>query len=338
VHRPNSATRLICALFALASLLVATELRADVTIRYKSEFHMQAIPGSNAQNFVVPPVSLIQIKGNNAYSNLGAGASLVDSATQQVTLLDAAHKLFATVLMKDYASELASSLPTMPNLPPAAQQILESMTADFSSRKTGRTDMILGIQAEETEWTLSIALPLPPGLPLPPEMFPPGQPVKLVKMVIQVWSAAQEEIARVPALTEWMAYSSSSSQLMNPFATLQQLAANLPGIGKSLAPALQQLTEHKSALLKSHLEIYVPVLAQIAPLAQAQGHPLPPEVDPNAPLAVADTLATEISNAPVADSVFHVPDDYHATTLAVLLKSMAPAPTTTAPLPTPSAR
>jgi hypothetical protein len=96
-------------LLALASLLVATELRADVTIRYKSEFHMQAIPGSNAQNFVVPPVSLIQIKGNKAYPNHGMHASLADSTTQQVPLLEAAHQLFATVMMKDYASELAAA-------------------------------------------------------------------------------------------------------------------------------------------------------------------------------------------------------------------------------------
>ena len=96
------------ALFLLLCFSIAApELRADVTVRYKSEFHTQAIPGTNPQNFVVPPVSVIQIKGNKAYSNLGLHASLVDSTTQQVTLLDAAHKLFATVLMKDYATELA---------------------------------------------------------------------------------------------------------------------------------------------------------------------------------------------------------------------------------------
>ena len=65
-------------------------------------------------------------------------------------------------------------------------------------------------------------------------------------------------------------------------------------------------------------------MTQIAPMMRAQGQ-LPAGFDPNAALIQADTVATEVSATPIADSVFQVPDDYHVTTLAVLFQSIMPA-------------
>jgi hypothetical protein len=66
-------------------------------------------------------------------------------------------------------------MPAMPAIPPAAQKILESVKSNFSVQKTGRTDVILGVQVEESELTLTIELPVPADLPLPPGMFEPGE-------------------------------------------------------------------------------------------------------------------------------------------------------------------
>lgn len=308
-------------LMLLSFTIAAPVLRADVTVRYKTEVHAQQLPGAASPN-AIPPATILQIKGNKAFTNFGLGSSLLDSDKQEVTVLDATHKLFATVLMKDYAGELPSLMPSMPNLPPAAQQILDSMKTDVGSRKTGRTDTILGIQVEETEWTISLAIPLPPGVPAP-SGIDPSQPVTIMKMVLQSWSATPEEQERQPAIKEWIAYSSNSARLLNPFGALQQFVAGVPGIGKGLAPAFQQLEDQKRALLKSHMELYIPAMTQIAPMMRAQGQ-LPAGFDPNAALIQADTVATEISVAPIPDSVFQVPDDYHVTTLAVLFQSIMP--------------
>jgi hypothetical protein len=94
---------------------------------------------------------------------------------------------------------------------------------------------------------------------------------------------------------------------------------------------IEEFSKNNTAMMKMHTEIYVPVLAQIAPLLQAQGYPLPAGFDPNAPLAEIETVVTELSSAPIDGSVFQVPSDYHATPLADLLKSMMPTPRAPAP-------
>jgi hypothetical protein len=117
-------------LLLLSFTIAAPVLRADVTVRYKTEVHAQQLPGAASPN-AIPPAKILQIKGSKAFTNFGLASSLIDSDKQEVTMLDATHKLFATVFMKDYAGELPSA---MPNLPRAVQQILDSMKTDVASR------------------------------------------------------------------------------------------------------------------------------------------------------------------------------------------------------------
>jgi hypothetical protein len=278
----------------------------------------------------LPPFVLVQVKGDKGSSNAGISASLIDFTKQEITILDPMNKLFSTVDIKDYWGELAGAMPAMPAITPAAQAIVASIKTDFSCRKTGRTDTLVNVEVEETECTLSISLPVPAGIPMPPGMFPAGQPVTVIKVVMQNWSATAAEVQRVAALSELMTYKSSSAQLLNPAGAMQQALAKLPFIGQNFAPMLEEFSKNPSATMKSHVEVYLPVMVQLAPIlraqGQAQGHPLPADFDPNAALAEVDIVVTELSSAPINDSVFQVPADYHATPLADVLKSLLPAP------------
>ena len=325
--------RIIRVALPLIFLLVSPALHADVTIRYQTDLKFGAlVPPQVAQQALsnqktaFPMETQIHIKGDKGYSNASMTASLIDFAKQEITLMNPANKHYSTVPIQDYWAALNASMPAMPALPPDAQKILQSIKGDFSCRKTGKTDTLETVRVEENVCNPSISMPIPPNLPLPPGLSQPGQPVPLLKMEMHQWTPAVGEASRVPALAEFGAYTATSSQLLNPGAALQQMLTRLPFIGQTFGQMMDQFSNKQAATLKMHMDVFVPVLAQIAPILQAQGHPLPPGLDPNASLAGIDMVATEISSAPIADSVFKVPSDYQSMPLQDLLKSLMPAP------------
>lgn len=326
-------------LILLAFLCAAPVLHADVTIRYKTDFKLGSFVPPAAQQQLsnqklpFPPVIVMQIKGDKGYSNAGLAASLLDFTKQQITLMDSAHKLFATVYMKDFPGEIGAAMPTMPAMPPAAQKILESIKSNLSVQKTARTDIILGVQVEETELTLTIELPVPADLPLPPGMFKPGEIVTVMKMAMHIWNATPAEVQRVPALGELGAHMHLSG-LMNPAGWMQQTLGRLPGFAEGSAPMLDYFSKTSAPILKTHSEIYMPVMARIADLLRAQGQRPPAGFDANAPLAETNSEAVEISGAALDDSIFQVPADYQSTSLTDLFKTLMPAVGAAKPLAT----
>jgi hypothetical protein len=323
--------------FILLVFLSATPvLHADVTIRYKMDFKLGSfVPPAAQQQFSsqklpFPPVIVMQIKGDKGYTNAGLTASLLDFTQQQITVLDSAHKVFATVYMKDFPGEIGAAMPNMPAMPPAAQKILESVKSDFSVQKTGRTDMLLGVQVEESELTLTISLPVPADLPLPPGMFKPGEIVTIMKMVMHIWNATPAEVQRVPALSEFGAHM-SSTRLMNPGAWMQQTLGRLPGFAQGSAPMLDYFSKISTPMLKSHTEIYMPIMARVADLLRAQGQQPPAGLDANAPVGETNSEAVEISSAALDDSIFQVPAGYHSTSLTDLFKTLMPVASTPKP-------
>jgi hypothetical protein len=320
----------------LAFLSAAPLLHADVTVRYKTDFKLGSfVPPAVQQQFSTqklpfPPVMVMQIKGDKGYTNAGLTASLLDFNKQQITMMDSTHKLFATVYMKDFPGELGAGMPAMPAIPPMAQKILDSVTSNFSARKTGRSDTILGVQVEESELTLAIELPVPADLPLPPGMFKPGEIVTVMKVVIQIWTATPSEVSRVPALNEFGAHM-SAMRLVNSAGWMQGMFGRLPGFAQGFAPMLDYFSKSTTPMLRSRSEIYLPVLAQIAQTMQTQAQKLPPGLDANSPLAETNTEAIEISAAALDDSIFQVPADYQPTSLSDLFKTLTPVPTTPKP-------
>jgi hypothetical protein len=59
------------------------------------------------QKLPFPLAMVMQIKGDKGYSTAGLATSLLDFAKQQITVMDPAHKLFATVYMKDFPAKSA---------------------------------------------------------------------------------------------------------------------------------------------------------------------------------------------------------------------------------------
>ena len=320
--------------FILLLFLSATPvLHADVTIRYKTDFKLGSfVPPAaqqqlSSQKLPFPPVIIMQIKGDKGYSTAGLTASLLDFTKQQITVMDSTHKVFATVYMKDFPGEIGAAIPQMPAMPPAAQKILESVKSDFSVQKTGRAETIMGVQAEESELTLTIDVPVPADLPLPPGMFKPGEIVTVMKMVMRIWNATPAEVQRVPALSEFGAHM-SATRLMNPAGWMQQTLGRLPGFSQGSAPMLDYFSKITAPMLKSHTEIYMPVMARIADLLRAQGQQPPAGLDANTPLAETSSEVVEISGATLDDSIFQVPADYHSTSLTDLFKTLMPAAST----------
>lgn len=317
----------------VGSLLSVSSLLADVTISYKSDFKMGALlppsvlhqMGNARPTAILPPMSMRQVKGDKEHSTMGGRETLVDFTKQQITMLDATDKLYATAYMKDYLAELKASMPAMPALPPQAMAILQTMKTDFSTRKTGRTDMILGVPVEESEWTLTLKLPTD-GLPLPPGTLPPGETLTIMRMVAQMWTVSPDATTHNAAIAELVAHQASiSGGLVNPTGAIMEALAGFPGLREGLAPMMQELSKHPSVIMKSHITLYLPVVAQLAPIAVAHGQKLPLDFDPDAPLGEMTMEATGLSTAPIDDSVFVVPADYQPTSVADLMKAMRPA-------------
>ena len=315
----------------LVFLSAAPVLHADVTIRYKTDFKLGSFVPPAAQQQLsgqkspfLPRDIVMQIKGDKGYSTAGLTASLLDFTKQQITLMDSANKLFATVYMKDFPGEIGAAMPQMPAIPPAARKIMELVNSTFSAQKTGRTDTILAVQVEESELTLTIEIPVPADLPLPPGMFKPGEIVTVMKMVMHIWTATPTEVTRVPALGELGAHMRLSG-LMNPAGWMQQALGRLPGFAGGYAPMMDYFSKSSAPILKSHSEIYMPVMARIADLLRAQGKQPPAGLDGNAPLLETNTEAVEISTAALDDSIFQMPADYQSTSLTDLFKTLIPA-------------
>jgi TonB family protein len=280
-------------------------IRADVTIRYKVDSKLAdvlppPIIGQALQqmNSSIPKEAVIQVKGNKGYSNYGAMTYLIDFGKQEITLLDAASKMFTTVPMNDFAEKLGASM--------AVQTSRGSIKTNFSTRKTGRTDAIQGIAAEESEMVISMdqADPIEP---------PAASP--LIKMAMQVWNAKPEEVLRVRALRQWAGYSTYSNYLMNPVTALQKIFASMPGSTQGFASMMEE--KSKGLLLRSHTLVYMHLMSRLD-----QEHHSRPEFDENAPVFEIKSELVELSAEPVNESVFRLPEGYHAAPAEDLMRSV----------------
>jgi hypothetical protein len=307
--------------FALCLLLLAVPaLQADVTLRYKLDFKMAMPTTTTASAAPALPFSsqLLRIKGDKAYSEAGKSASLINLARQEIMLLDRENKHFATVSVKQYKDAVAGRMQeTLANFPPEASKALEAMKTSVESRKTGRSEVIQGIQAEEREVVITISLLMPEGLATA------GSP--MMKMIMQEWTAKPEEALRVPALRELGAYSSWADYAFNPSEWAGTMFQMIPGLGKTLDSTFQELSANKSMVLRMRMAMYMPMAAAVAQEMARQGQAAPAGLDPDAPLVEMTTDLVELSTASIDDSVFRVPADYQPVPIQDLMKSTLPA-------------
>src|SRR5262249_32710687 len=148
-------------------------------------------------------------------STQGQLVVISDQEKGTVTLLDPKGKRFATASLSDYAEKLKASLPEMP---PAAKQMLENMKIDVKTDKTGKTETIKGIKTEEMLVTMSIEMPGP--------MAAMGG----MNMEVHLWAATKDELERMPALKEFVAYMTAQVAGTDLSSTMSKMFGQIPGI------------------------------------------------------------------------------------------------------------
>jgi hypothetical protein len=300
--------------FLLVAIMpLAAPLRADATLRYHTDIQTSAFLPAASLDQALGGIRdmVIRIKGNKAYSSQGNLSSIMDLMTQDLTLVDAAHKRFATVPASQYAEQVKTAVPAVPD---QARAALASMKTNLESRLTGRTATIQGIEAEEHEFVLTMEMPLPGA----PQFASP-----LMKMVMQVWTAKPEEAQRVPALQEFKNYMASANSAMNPAEMIKQVLSGLPGMSDNLGTMFAELTKNGAMSLRMHTELFMPFLAIMA--QQLPGQAPPAGLDPNAALIQMNQEVVELSTSPVDDSLFQVPADYEPASLEEILKGAVSA-------------
>ncbi|HEX4275478.1 MAG TPA: hypothetical protein VHZ74_09005 [Bryobacteraceae bacterium] len=290
-------------------------LSADVTLRYKTEMVMNvplagAAAASSALNNALPHEVTLLEKDGKALSTFNAYNAITDFNTQQVVLLDNAGKRYAKA---DPAKLAAGMAAAMPQMPAAASALLGSMKMTASApRATGRTAVIQGVEAEEQEVVLTIDGPPIPGMPAGP----------MVREVLQIWLAKQSEILRVPAIRELTGYQLSSLATTNPVAAIGAILKQLPGAA-DLAEVLK--TIQQGVMLRMHLAMYMPSMAQILRRMPAGTSPGAAAFGPEAPLMQMNQEAVEISSASIPASSFAIPEGFQEVPAADLIKTLLPA-------------
>ncbi len=308
---PHSALVPLSLLMCLAPIL-----RADVTLRYTSDVQLASfLPPEMLDQFqkglkgAVGASQTIRMKGNKGYTTAGKFLFIVDFDKQELTMVDGENKHVATVPAGQYSEKMLAS---MPKIPEEARKVFDSTKVSFDSHKTGRTELIQGVQAEEREVVLSIEMPVPGG----------DQVIPMMKMVMQIWTAKPEEALRVQAIRELTGYNLWTGYFMNPGESLGKMFGAMPGFGKGMNSMLEEMAKNKSVMLRSQISLYSSFFAQMAQNMQKQGKPLPPSYDPDAPIVQVKQEAAELSTASVEDSTFQVPEGYTAVPMEDLMKAL----------------
>jgi hypothetical protein len=297
-------------------LLSAAASRADVIVHYQTTITTAAILPPEAQEQLKKSggVSITMlVKGSKGYTKAGDFVTVTDLTSQTTTLMNTAAKTFASLPLNQYDQMQAVSQ-LIPKPSAETQTTLANMETKVESRKTGRTEKIHGIVAEERQIVMSM------NSKAATDQEKAGQ---LMRMVIELWSPAPSEGARVPALGEVERFSALSKTAMDPGAMIEQMLGPYSGVAKGYDTLAKELAQNGSLLLRMRTSIYVPALAETA-TALAQSGKQVPAFDPSGPLSQITQEVTDLSTAPVSDSAFAVPQSYKQSTVAEILKSRFP--------------
>ncbi len=247
----------------IAATFVSGAIRADVTIRYKRDLKaVMPMP-------VTDGTEAIYMKGNKGSSASGDLTTIMDFARQEITLIDTVRKKYATVPASEYGAKIAVAVPQAGAGP-------GSVKTKADSRKTGRTEVILGIQAEEREDLISMEMPMPAG----------AQGGMTMKLVTDVWTAAPGESLRVPAIRQLTAgFNLWQKYFMNP---AEMIGRAMPG----MASLVEEMSKDQSVILRTNMAIYM-------------------SSNPAAFMEMKQEVV-EISTAPLDDSLFRIPQDCSA--------------------------
>lgn len=302
----------------------AQALHADVTLRYQTEIKPAAVLepflGPLQKAMEAQASTSVQMKGNLGFTQMGKWSEIIDFVKGEATLLDPAHKTYAKVPLTGLMDKLAGALSQQSSQQSEAMnQVMASIKTHVDSKVTGKTAEIEGIQAEEREVVFTMDIPMPSNMP--------QQSGPSVKLVVDIWTAKKDENLRVQALRELAGYYAWQKYVMNPAGIFDKLAGQMPGMKAAMGPLVDEMFKNQSVILRTHMEIYVPLLAGVAKQMAARGQSFP-AIDPEAPLMVMDQKIAELSSAPVDAALFEVPKDYSSVAIEDMAREMIKPPAT----------
>lgn len=298
-------------------ICVAPQLRADVTLRYKTDMKMADFLPRQAKDEAAKKIGdasfSLQMKDGKGVARNSRFISVVDFQKQEMTVMDPEHKTFATIPSADFMTKFASLMPQMPE---DAKKALAAMKTNVESKQTGRTETISGVAAEEREVTLTLDIPLPAGSP---------QAALSMKMVMHIWTAKQEETLRVPAIQELTAYNLWGYSMMNPAGMSQKMLATMPGFGETFSRIVDEFGQHKAVMLRMSMSMYMPMSPEVLKKLSEQ-NPGGPAMDPAAPMFTMTQEVSELSSVPVDAAAFKIPGDYKTAGFEDVWKAVTSAP------------
>ena len=280
---------------ALVMAFTAPSVRADVTIRYLTTFKTAAPPMAAASSITLPDMShTIRMKGNHGALTDQNTTTLMDFARQEITVIDAASRKYATIPAAQYAARTAGAVPRLDSGPNGPK------TSHLESPMTGRTETIQGVPAAEREITTAIETPMPPGLP---------QSSLSLRLVIRIWTARPEAVLRIPAVRELSGFQRWQTYFMNPVDVVKELAP-----GNAATSLAEELANDPSLMLRMDMEMYLPSLAALAPSLQDS-------TEAASPFMRMRSEVTDLSTAAIDDSVFQIPADFQAAPFGEVMNS-----------------
>jgi hypothetical protein len=294
----------VCAL--VCGLLAAHAVRADVTMRSKIDYKLGSyLPPAAAEGMnksmgeMLANGVLLRIKGKRSVTSSGPLLVITDQDKGTITLLDPKGKRYATCPIAEYGDQLKAA---MPEMPPQAKQMLESLKIDVKTDKTGKTDVIKGLKTEEMLVTVTMS------------MDGPMAAMMGMKMEMHMWAATKEELERVPALKEIAAYMRAQATGTDPASMASKMFGQLPGLGDKLkGPMEEMLKASSNAVLRMQMKMMMPGSAKMMGAK-----------DPDEPFTDMTTDLVELSTDAIADAIFQVPEGYQSAKLEELVKLLSP--------------
>ena len=280
---------------ALAVSVLGAPVFADITVRYTTDVKFgPALPPNildrirSGSSSALSGPTVIQLKGDKAYSSSGTISSVEDYATNQMTYIDSANMRFATVSREEFTAKMAGA---MPHLGAAASNMFKT---EVQTRKTGRSETIQGVRAEEylVEITMSLAKPL---------TIAPAGPIS--RTVVHIWRATAEDTANNPVLAEYAGLEKRNDSFTKSADFVRELTSQFQGLGAGIEAVRGEMTKEQSPVVRIQTDVFMPML----------------QSDPAAP---AMSMDQEIvySNEPVADGVFQTPKGFRSVAIEEILK------------------
>jgi hypothetical protein len=295
-------------------------LRADFTMGYEVSIDIPkgVLPElaqqlKNGAKTRLPQFLTLQARGDKGFFGTSKFKVIVDYPKQEVTIIEPAGKRFATVAMKDYAEAVRAAMSPVPG---QVVQALESSKPKFGINKTGRSQNILGLPAEEYEAVFSIE----PSATLASRFHDP-----IAKTVLRLWIASPEDLTRV-GVSYYMDKLQWLITNMNLVVLTQLGLGGLPGGGQEFTAAIDRLTKENALVVQAELDVYAPTIAMVGQeMTRKEGDGPPP---PLGNVIIAQVVAElgGLSFDPIEDSDLDVPIGFAKVTPQEILSTpVAPA-------------